>query len=73
MASNSSIVQRIQAVALLELKYKVPDVEKWTGMKCTQIYYWRKEAKKRGWNPKESIILKEEYIQDAFRSGRPII
>ena len=66
--------QRLQALALYT--YGVPAMNACTtaGIKHPRTV-WRllQKAKDRGFDPESSSVLKIEYVQDAARSGRPII
>jgi transposase len=42
-----------------------------TGVSTRQIQLWYSNALKRGYDPSVSKILKDEYLVDAPRSGRP--
>jgi transposase len=42
-----------------------------TGVSLRQIQSWYNNALKRGYDPSVSVLLKDEYLVDAPRSGRP--
>ena len=68
---NSTIIQRAQAVTLLENGIAVKIVAAITEISQARVYKWRKTAKDRGWDPAISGVLKETHLIDAPRSGRP--
>lgn len=68
---NYSIAERIQALTLAESGQPYAHITAVTGMSKSQIVRLRKKAKERGYDPSVSGRLKEEYVQDAPRSGRP--
>ena len=47
------------------------DVVAITGVPARTIRWYIATAKKRGWDP-ESKVLKDEWLKDAPRSGRPV-
>jgi hypothetical protein len=65
------IAIRIQALALIEEGVPIRRVMEATGMAKSSIFRLRKTARERGYDPDESRQLKEEYVDDATRSGRP--
>lgn len=70
-AQNHSVALRIQALALFEEGIAVERVKDITGMSRSAIFRLRQTARARGYDPNVSRELKEEYVQDAPRSGRP--
>lgn len=70
-AQNHSVALRIQALALFEEGVPVERVKEITGMSRSAIFRLRQTARSRGYDPNVSRELKEEYVQDAPRSGRP--
>ncbi|KAI9785876.1 MAG: hypothetical protein M1816_008203 [Peltula sp. TS41687] len=70
-AQNHSVALRIQALALFEEGVPVERVKEITGMSRSAVFRLRQTAKNRGYDPNVSRELKEEYVQDAPRSGRP--
>ncbi len=71
MASPHSLASRIQALALAEYGVPVHKVSEITTISVRHIYRLRKTARGRGFDPAVSSVLKEEYVKDAPRSGRP--
>src|SRR5450432_4245561 len=65
------IAQRAQAVTLLVIGSPYDYITTQTGISKRQVQYYLATAKSRGYNPEVSIILKDEYLQDGTRSGRP--
>lgn len=67
---NSTVIQRAQAVTLLENGIAIKIAAAITELSEATVYKWRKTAKDRGWNPAISSVLKEAHLIDASRSGR---
>jgi transposase len=65
------IAQRAQAITLLVIGSPYDYITAQTGISKRQVQYYLATAKSRGYNPEVSIILKEEYLQDGIRPGRP--
>jgi transposase len=65
------IAVRIQALALAEEGIKVARITEITGLSRRTIFYLKKRARDRGYDPARSRVLKMEYVEDAPRSGRP--
>src|SRR5450432_2313978 len=65
------IAQRAQAVTLLVIGSPYDYITAQTGISKRQVQYYLATAKSRGYNPEVSIILKDEYLQDGARPGRP--
>lgn len=70
-SNSTTIAQRIQAVALIEAGIAIKIVATTVEVSHQTVYKWRKIAIERGYDPKVSKVLKEEYVTDAPRSGRP--
>ena len=71
---NHSIAQRLQALALAEYGIEEKIAAAQAGLyNATSVKRLRKKARERGFDPAASSILKEEYMADAGRSGRPRI
>src|SRR5690554_8004675 len=64
------LATRAQAVTLKNCGYSWEDIEKHTGIRRKQLQYIIGEAKKRGYNPKVSLTLKDEYFHNGIRAGR---
>ena len=71
---NHSIAQRLQALALAEYGIEEKIAAAQAGLyNITLVKRLRKKARERRFDPIASSILKEEYIVDTGRSGRPRI
>jgi hypothetical protein len=68
---STSIALRAQAFALQEEGIPVARIKEVTGLAISTIYRIKKIAFERGYDPKVSRELKDEYFADAPRSGRP--
>jgi transposase len=68
---NYTVAQRIQALALVEYGVAVKIAATAAGVEPRCVYRLMKKARQRGFDPAISIILKEVYVEDAPRSGRP--
>ncbi len=71
VAQKHTTAERIQALALIEEGVAVDRVTTVSGMSKASIYRLQKTARARGYDPTVSRKLKDEYVQDAPRSGRP--
>lgn len=71
VAQKHTTAERIQALALIEEGVPVDRVTTVSGMSKASIYRLQKTARARGYDPTVSRKLKDEYVQDAPRSGRP--
>ena len=71
MGKAHTVAERIQALALAEYGVPLPRVAEITGMSERQISRLKSTARKRGFDPRVSHVLKTEYVADAPRSGRP--
>jgi transposase len=71
VAQKHTTAERIQALALIEEGVPVDRVTTVSGMSKASIYRLQKTARARGYDPAVSRRLKDEYVQDAPRSGRP--
>ena len=69
---HTSLAERAQALALLKYEININSVITYTGFSRSYLYEMRKKARDRGFNPSISFILKDEYLTDAPRSGRPL-
>ena len=63
--------ERIQALVLTEYGVPIPEITEPTTVSRRTIFDLKKKARERGYNPVISTVIKEEYVQDAPRSGRP--
>lgn len=70
-SNSTTIAQRIQAVALIEAGIAAKIVAATVEVSDQTVYKWRRIAIERGYDPNVSKVLKEEYVTDAPRSGRP--
>lgn len=68
-----SIALRAQALALLEAGLPIEFIRYKTELSDSTIYRIRRVAKERGYDPTNSPVFKDEYFEDAKRSGRPKI
>jgi hypothetical protein len=66
------IAQRAMAVALLDAGIPLKQVVERSGIPQSTIYSIKRRAIDRGYNSSISTILKDEYFEDAVKSGRPI-
>ena len=66
-----SIAQRAQAFALLEVGIPVKRICEITGLSKSTVFRIRQTAKERGYDASISQVFKDEYFEDAPRSGRP--
>lgn len=62
---------RVQALTLLLVGYRPEDIQKLTGIPPSTQKDIKKRAFQRGYRPEEDPIIKDEYVIDAPRSGRP--
>jgi transposase len=70
--SYTSISVRIQALCLATVaNMPVPKVAEIMGMTPVTVYRIVKRARDRGYNPDVNVHIREEYVPDAQRSGRP--
>jgi hypothetical protein len=69
--NRCGIAQRAQALTLLVTGATYDYITTQTGNSKRQIQYYLTTAKIRGFDPIVSIILKEEYLKDGIRTGRP--
>ena len=67
---NSTIIQRVQAVTLLENGIAVKIVAAITEISQASVYKWRKTVKNKDWDSAISNVLKKAHLIDAFRSDR---
>jgi transposase len=65
------IAQRAQALTMLQFGATYPQITEHTGISKRQVQYYLAAAKAHGYNPSISFILKNEYLVDAPRPGRP--
>lgn len=68
---SMSIAHRAQALALLEADVPVKRIMEITGLSRSTIFRIRQVAKDRGYDPAIDKTFKDEYFEDARRSGRP--
>jgi transposase len=62
---------RAQVVTLRIAGLTNAQIVEMTGVSRRQIQSWYSNALKRGYDPSVSKLLKDEYLVDAPRSGRP--
>jgi transposase len=65
------IATRAQAITMKNCGCSLDEIEKQTGIGRTKLRYIIREAKKRGYDPEKSLMLKDEYFSDGSRTGRP--
>jgi transposase len=65
------IAQRAQALTMLLFGANWDQITDVTGICKRQVQYYFATAKARGFDPSISLILKNEYLEDAPRTGRP--
>lgn len=70
-SNSSTIIQRVQAVILLEAGIAAKIVAATIELSEPVVYRWRRVAIQRGYDSTISRVLKEEHLVDAPRSGRP--
>jgi hypothetical protein len=66
-----TVGDRIQALVLLGEGVPIARIMEVSGMSKASIYLLRKTAHARGYDPKVDPHIKEEYVIDAPRAGRP--
>jgi transposase len=66
-----SIVLRAQALTLLTTGHTYEQTEKITGIPKPTLRHLKRRAYQRGYNPAEDARLREEFVIDGDRSGRP--
>jgi transposase len=76
MSSSSTgnvcpLAVRAQVVAFRVAGLTNKQIAEMTGVSLRQIQSWYNNALKRGYDPSVSILLKDEHLVDAPRSGRP--
>lgn len=69
--SEYSILVRAQCLTLRVTGMSAVEICRQLGPSPRQVRHWMQVAKERGYNPDNSIILKDEYLIDKHRSGRP--
>ncbi|KFZ10796.1 hypothetical protein V502_07922 [Pseudogymnoascus sp. VKM F-4520 (FW-2644)] len=62
---------RAQCLTLRAIGKPNHEISRLLGPSERQIRLWLQAAKERGYNPQASIVLKDEYLIDKPRSGRP--
>lgn len=65
------ISARAQAITLKVVGLTNKEISEQIGCSVRQVQKWYAAAIQRGYNPSVSKLLKDEYIQDLPRSGRP--
>ena len=65
------ITLRAQALALLEVNTSIAKITEQTGLVKSTIYRIKKIAYERGFDPAKDSAFKDEFFEDAPRSGRP--
>lgn len=71
MAPNYDIVQRTQALTLLQAGRTTKEASVLSGIPVRSISRIQQKAYERGYDPRISTILRLKYIEDGARSGRP--
>ena len=66
------IAQRAQALTLLYVGATFEQITELIGISERQVRRFLATAKERGYDPSISGILKDEYLQNASRIGRPL-
>ena len=71
MKKYYSVGERIQVLSLAEEGYSYAHITEITGMSKSHITHLHQRAQERGFNPEVSKQLKDEYVQEAPKSGCP--
>ncbi|MCJ1310237.1 hypothetical protein MMC25_003899 [Agyrium rufum] len=70
-SKRHDLANRAQAIALAEYGIPISDVVRITTIPRRTIYRLRKGARDRGYDPKVSTVLKDSYVMDGKKTGRP--
>lgn len=62
---------RAHAITMMALHVPFEFITAKLGCCKRQVLYWKAHAKERSYNPAGSIVLKNEYLTDKPRPGRP--
>ena len=68
---HTDLCTRAQALTLAEIGHPMHEIMAITNLARSTIYRYKSMARKRGYDPTISRILKDEYLVDDPRSGRP--
>lgn len=66
-----STILRAQAVTLKHVGWSNKSIAAYTGVSERRVRQLYVQAIQRGWNPAQSIVLKDEHLADKPRCGRP--
>jgi transposase len=66
-----SITLRAQALTFLGIGYTYAKTSEITGIPAGTLKDLKKRARDRGWDPAVDPRMRDEYVADAKRSGRP--
>lgn len=69
--SHHCLAEKVQALTLLEWGMPPRRVAEVTNFSARQLCRLREMARKRGYDPSVSLVIKDEYLAVAPRSGRP--
>ena len=69
--SHHCLAEKVQALTLLEWGMPPRRVAEVTNFSARQLYRLQEMARKRGYDPSVSLVIKDEYLAVAPRSGRP--
>ena len=70
-SNSSTIIQRAQAVTLLEAGIAAKIAAATIELSESVVYKWKRVVIQRGYDSTISMVLKEEHLVDAPRSGHP--
>ena len=70
---HTDLCTRAQALTLAEIGHPMHEIMAITNLAQSTIYRYKSMARKRGYDPTISHILKDEYLVDDPRSGRPSV
>ncbi|MCJ1300289.1 hypothetical protein MMC08_003085 [Hypocenomyce scalaris] len=69
--SPHCLAEKVQALTLVEWGMPHKRVAEVTNFSVRQLYRLQQTARKRGYDPRISLVIKDEYLTVAPRSGRP--
>lgn len=69
--SHHCLAEKVQALTLLEWGMPPRRVAEVTNFSARQLYRLQEMARKRGYDPSVSLVIKDEHLAVAPRSGRP--
>lgn len=69
--SHHCLAEKVQALTLLGCGMPPQRVAEVTNFSARQLYRLQEMARKRGYDPSVSLVIKDEYLAVAPRSGRP--